>query len=161
MRRNALGHIIPRTEEELIEHLLENSIVDEETDCILWQGSVSGQMGYGVTCWEGRQVYIHRWAYQIAHPDEVIEVIRHSCDRPRCWNLDHLLNGTVQDNTNDKIERGRLIRGSKNYNARFTEAQIVEIRNSPLNLYQLAAIYDVSPPTIHYIKARKTWKHVP
>lgn len=40
------------------------------------------------------------------------------------------------------------------------EGQITEIRNSNLNLYQLAEKYKVTPSTIHYIRAKKTWKHV-
>lgn len=148
-----------RTEDELIEHLLANSILDEETGCVLWQGSVAGK-GYGVTCWQAKQVYIHRIVYQFMHLNEEMKVIRHSCDTPNCWRIDHLFNGTTQDNVDDKINKKRHVFGSASHNASFRESQIIEIRNSPLNLYQLGEIYKVTPSTIHYIRARKTWKHV-
>lgn len=148
-----------RTEDELIDHLLVNSIVDSETGCILWQGCVAGR-GYGVTCWQGKQVYVHRIAYQFEYPNEILNVVRHTCDIPNCWKIEHLVNGTTLDNVLDKVAKGRQPRGSLMHNAAFTEEQILEIRSSPLNLYQLADLYSVTPSNIHYIRVRKTWKHV-
>jgi hypothetical protein len=148
-----------RTEEELIDHIFANSFYDEETGCYLWQGCVAGE-GYGVTCWESKQVYIHRIIYQFDNPNEIINVIRHTCDTPNCWCPDHLRNGTTQDNVNDKVLKGRHIFGSANYNARFTENDIRIIRGSELNIYQLAKAYDVTPSNIHYIRTYKTWRHV-
>jgi len=147
-----------RTQEELIEHLLENSVYDESSGCILWQGCTAGN---GVTCWQGKQVYIHRLAYHFEHPEEKLDVIRHTCDTPNCWNLEHLRNGTTLDNVLDKVIKGRQPRGSAMHNAAFTEDDIVDIRNSPLNLYELGDKYAVNPVTIFYIRKRKTWKHVP
>lgn len=148
-----------RTQDQLIDHLLSRSIYDESTGCILWQGSVAGK-GYGVTCWQSKQVYIHRIAYQFEYPNEEIEVIRHTCDTPNCWNIEHLRNGSTQDNVDDKVNKRRHIYGSDNYNAKFTEDDIRVIRSSELNLYELAVQYDVSPSNIHYIRSFKTWKHV-
>ena len=34
-------------------------------------------------------------------------LVRHKCDFPQCVRYDHLLEGTQQDNINDKIDRGR------------------------------------------------------
>jgi hypothetical protein len=150
-----------RSKNELLTALYKRSIIDPKTGCLLWQGATSGQMGYGVTCWQGKQTYIHRLIYSFAHPEEILEIVRHTCDTPRCWNIEHLLNGTTADNVMDKIERGRHIYGSENYNAKFSEDQIIDIRNSSLNIYELGVIYKVTPSTIHYIRARKTWKHVP
>lgn len=143
----------------MIEHLFACTEIDHDSGCFLWQGCVAGR-GYGVTCWEGKQVYVHRLAYKFEKPDEKLDVIRHTCDTPNCWRVHHLVNGTTQDNVDDKVIKGRHIFGSNNYNARFTENQIVEIRASNLNLYELGDLYNVTPSTIHYIRARKTWKHV-
>lgn len=149
-----------RTQDELIEHLLSNSIVNEDTGCILWQGCVAGK-GYGVTCWQGKQVYVHRIAFLFEYPNEKIDVIRHTCDTPNCWRIDHLVNGTIQENIDDMVTKNRHMHGSNHYKTRFTDSQILEIRNSALNLYQLAMKYDVTPSNIFYIRKRKTWKHIP
>lgn len=149
-----------RTAEELIDHLLANSIYDEDTGCVLWLGCTAGK-GYGVTCFESKQVYIHRFAYWYEHPDEEIDTVRHSCDTPACWRIEHLTNGTRLENVQDMVIKKRHMHGGNNYNTTLDESKIVDIRNSNLNLYELGNLYNVTPSTIHYIKTRKTWKHVP
>jgi hypothetical protein len=77
--------------------------------CWVWQGAVGGLLKHGQV-WNGEKVvYAHRVAWEIANgcpvPDGLI--VRHKCDNPPCVNPDHLLVGTMQDNTNDMISRGR------------------------------------------------------
>ena len=148
-----------RTLDELIDHLLDNSIVDEVTGCILWQGCTAGK-GYGVIHFEGRQMYIHRLAYSIEYPNEKLDVIRHSCDTPNCWRIEHLFNGSTQDNVDDKVLKKRHIFGKDNYNSHLTEQDIKDIRSSSLNLYRLAEKYNVTASNIYYIRTKKTWRHV-
>lgn len=133
---------------------------EEFGDCIIWNGPTSGQMAYGVINWQSKQVYIHRLIYQLHNPDAVLDIVRHSCDTPRCWNIDHLINGTTAENVEDKVSKLRHVFGSRNYNAKFTDDDIRAIRASDKNIYTLAGEYDVTPSNIHYIRARKTWKHV-
>ncbi len=129
-------------------------------DCLIWNGCVAGQREYGVIGWLGGQVYIHRLIYQLHNPDIILDTVRHTCDTPRCWNIDHLINGTTAENVDDKVAKLRHIFGSRNWNTKFTDTDIVDIRSSTKNLYELGKQYDVTPSTIHYIRARKTWKHV-
>lgn len=133
---------------------------EEVGECILWNGGKSGQMGYGVTWFNGKQVYIHRLIYHIHNPDAILDVVRHTCDVPNCWNIDHLINGTTADNVQDKMDKMRHLFGSKCYNAKFTDQDIKDIRASELNLYQLAKQYNVTASNIYYIRVRKTWTHV-
>lgn len=55
-----------------------------------------------------KQVQAHRFAYELWIGDipEGLYVL-HSCDTPPCVNPDHLRAGSVQDNVDDKMERGR------------------------------------------------------
>src|SRR6185437_1338635 len=147
-----------RTALEMFDYLVSRSYINEN-GCLIWEGPTSGR-GYGVTCWQGKQVYVHRLIYQLEHPDETLNVIRHTCDTPRCWLLEHLRNGTTAENTADKIQKSRHIFGSATYNSKFTETDISFIRNSQLSLSEIARIYSVTPSNIHYIRAHKTWKHV-
>src|SRR6267154_5593390 len=96
-------------------------------DCILWLGSASGK-GYGVISWMGRQAYIHRLIYHFHNPNEILDVIRHTCDTPNCWHIDHLRNGTTADNVADKIAKARHIFGTQSYNSHLTEKDIIAIR---------------------------------
>lgn len=34
-------------------------------------------------------------------------MVRHRCDNPPCWKLDHLVLGTASDNSADMVARGR------------------------------------------------------
>ncbi len=131
----------------------------EHGECILWEGSRAGK-GYGVINWQGKQVYIHRLIFQLHNEDAVLDVVRHTCDTPNCWNIDHLLNGTTADNVQDKVEKLRHVFGENNYNAKFKDEDIRAIRNSNESGLLLAARYDVTPSTISYIRSGKTWKHV-
>lgn len=40
----------------------------------------------------------------------------HTCDNPWCINPDHLYIGTIDDNIDDMIERGRSNRGERHWN---------------------------------------------
>lgn len=116
--------------------------------------------GYG-----RRNVLSHRWAYVQAHHvglDSIAGlVIRHTCDNPRCINPSHLLVGTHKDNTADALTRGRFVVGVAHKNAKLTEAQVAEIRQSPLSSSQLASIYGVGRRVISRIISREDWRHIP
>ncbi|WP_428832632.1 HNH endonuclease signature motif containing protein, partial [Pseudomonas aeruginosa] len=52
---------------------------------------------------------MHRLAYADAHgpiPDGML--IRHKCDNPACFNVNHLELGTQRDNMQDASKRGRI-----------------------------------------------------
>ena len=83
------------------------------TECIEWTGSTDGH-GYGQRRISGKLYAVHRLVWAEANgpiPDGV--VIRHKCDNPPCYNLDHLEPGTKKDNTQDMIARNRNSNGQK------------------------------------------------
>ena len=54
----------------------------------------------------GKPMQLHRLAFHDRH-GYLPEVVRHSCDNPRCVNPDHLEGGTQLDNIADRVARGR------------------------------------------------------
>jgi hypothetical protein len=55
----------------------------------------------------GAKVYLHRWVWEQAHgPIAAGLYVRHRCDTPDCFRLDHLELGTHADNMRDAAERG-------------------------------------------------------
>lgn len=79
--------------------------------CHEWQALLLEPSGYG-QFWDGeRMVLAHKWAYLrfVGHVPDGLCVL-HSCDNRRCVNPEHLFLGTNQDNTDDAVKKGRIVR---------------------------------------------------
>lgn len=81
---------------------------NNQDNCWLWKASLStggyGRCSVGDGIWENA----HRVSYRINKgdiPDNL--VVRHKCDVRNCVNPNHLEIGTMKDNTQDMIKRGR------------------------------------------------------
>lgn len=102
-------------------------------DCKEVRGALNAY-GYGTLEYKGRSYMAHRLSYCFAngveHEDIRDLVVRHDCDNPACVNPDHLSIGTVQDNVDDRVRRGRQHdnSGEKNGRSKLTNSQREEIR---------------------------------
>lgn len=120
--------------------------------------------GYGLLSIGRRNFRAHRLAYEAARgpiPDGML--VRHKCDNPPCINPDHLEVGYEVDNSRDKVERGRSLRGSANPGARLNEEQVREIRSQLADgvpSVALARNYEVGQTTISRIKLGTHWRNV-
>jgi DNA-binding transcriptional regulator YiaG len=110
----------------------------------------------------GKRSIITRYVWEIVNgkiPNGLL--IRHKCDNPPCINPDHLELGTNQDNSNDKLERGRQAKGENQGSSKLTEDQVRDIKmNTTNSITELAEMYGVAIDTIQKIDQVKTWKHV-
>nr|WP_312374890.1 HNH endonuclease [Delftia acidovorans] len=137
--------------------------------CIPFNGG-RRKNGYGYLQFMGKQVLAHRLAYalnEMLHPDALVGVvIRHRCDNPCCINVEHLEPGTAQDNTNDKVQRGRHLKGEQVGNSKLSAQEIRDIRanyrpySKDANQYRLAQQYGVSQAEISHIVSKKRWQHL-
>lgn len=75
--------------------------------CIRSNGCLMGpQRGYGWIGFQGRRMQAHRAVYTVkVGPIPNGLVIRHTCDRAGCVEVDHLILGTIADNNQDKFDR--------------------------------------------------------
>lgn len=97
----------PHTWEICIEKIQDGSYLKEDTGCFIWTGRTAGQMGYGYMRCDGKDYYIHRLVYERLLGKQLPDIVRHSCDTPRCWNPEHLLGGNQVDNIQDAIAKSR------------------------------------------------------
>lgn len=74
----------------------------DEGSCWEWVGSPSAR--YPQFFVGGKYIYAHR-----VDPGDLL--VCHVCDNPRCCNPSHLFLGTVKDNNEDKIRKGRHLPG--------------------------------------------------
>jgi hypothetical protein len=79
-----------------------------ESGCLLWIGAWSKQ-GYGNIFDSVQQRYTqaHREMARFAFGDYGDLIVCHKCDTPACCNPKHLFIGTVADNAQDMIRKGR------------------------------------------------------
>lgn len=111
----------------------------------------------------------HRYSYIANHgPIPPGMLVRHKCDNPPCVRPDHLEIGTHADNSRDMMVRGRHRtnpdRGEDQYNALFTEKQVLEIREkarASVALSDIAKEYGAKPHTIFAIVRGASWRHLP
>jgi hypothetical protein len=121
--------------------------------------------GYPKVKRDGKSYAASRWVYQ-DHFGKIPPglVVRHKCDNPRCVNPGHLELGTVQDNINDRVTRGREgnRQGSRNGRAKLNEAMIPRILSRLKNSERqkdIALDLGVSQQIISRIKNGGAWQH--
>jgi hypothetical protein len=151
-------------------------VVGEPDECWEWQGARDWR-GYGRTWHQPirRSTAAHRVAYELVNgliPAGLC--VLHSCDNPPCCNPAHLRVGTVQDNSDDMVERGRQkkpgysskLRGELHHRAmaKLTVDQVREIRRiyseGGISMRALSFQFDVTPPTVRNIVLRISWPHI-
>lgn len=157
--------------------------------CWPWTGG-RYSTGYGRMSMGRKKTGAHRLAWAIANgpiPDGL--VICHTCDNPPCCNPAHLWAGTNQDNTADRVAKGRSAHGEKawaknpvrgddhwtrreperacrgalNGKALITEDDVRAIRARHAAGERLQAIaddYRLTKQAIWLIVKRKNWAHV-
>lgn len=136
--------------------------VDKTGDCWLWTAGTT-IYGYGVIGVGPHKVgHAHRISYEWAYgriPNGLH--VCHRCDVPACVRPAHLFLGTAQDNLADMARKGRSAHGSKNPNARLTEAGVAEIRRryaaGGVLQRELADEFGVSRSTVTTICQGKRW----
>lgn len=138
--------------------------VIEETGCLIPINRVPNKGGYFVTNKNGKYDYLHR---EIALKKYKINkipprrVVMHTCDNPSCVNPDHLLIGTMKDNSQDSVKKNRSARGERSglTSLRETDAIAICLINT-LTLKELSKMFNVTVDVIKQIKSKTTWKHL-
>lgn len=111
-------------------------------------------------------MYAHRLAYIDAYGSiPTGTVVRHKCDNPACFNINHLELGTQRENMQDASRRGRVNKTIKALGEHqglsvLTEDLVRMIRKSTVGCSTLAKQIGVSKSTVLRARQGKTWRHV-
>jgi len=121
----------------------------------------------------------HRVSWLIHHgpiPDGFC--VLHDCDNPPCCNPHHLFLGTLQDNSDDMVSKGRQAcgvkngkhthpertpRGEQHGNARFTDETVLTIRAlyaSGVKPVIIRKQFSIPTVTFYRIVNREYWTHI-
>ena len=137
--------------------------------CWLWTGAKSGMppnLLYGTIRANGKNRKAHRVLWEITNGINLgVLHLLHKCDNPLCVNPDHMFPGTHQDNSDDKIAKGRdrHPKGEALGASKLTAAQVLQIRADASQGEAHIALgqrHHVHPSTISLIVNRKNWTHI-
>ncbi len=152
--------------------LLDRSEVMWDTGCREWKGA-KNENGYG-RVWDGeRLVYAHRAMWETEHgPIPLGMSICHSCDNPKCIDLDHLFCATHQENMKDcDVKRRRKngaakmrgqpspVRGEKHGLVKISETDVRAILTDHGDWAARAAAekFNISISLVYGIRAGRNW----
>jgi hypothetical protein len=153
---------------ERIERL---SVVDLATGCWNWIGSTRngyGRLMAGSRTDETRKsVSAHRYSYE-AHIGAITDGLHvcHKCDNRKCVNPEHLFLGTVQDNADDRVSKGRNNHaiGEKLATSKLNDADVLSarrLRAQGVTFQAIADRFGIDKSTAIKAVKGQMWKHVP
>lgn len=133
-----------------------------ESGCWIWIGANKPD-GYGQIFYKGKCQTAHRVSWQL-HKGEIppnLGVLHH-CDTPACVNPSHLFLGTVKDNMQDCVKKGRRPRryGDLIGTAKLSNKDIAHIRQDKRIARDIALDFNVSRSTISHIKNNRSWRNI-
>lgn len=137
-----------------------------QNECWMWLGTPNGRYGV-IKVGDGSRsmIGVHRLSYEIHFgviPDAM--QVCHKCDVMKCVNPAHLFLGTSQDNTADKVAKGRQATGER-INSKITPDDVRIIRGmwraGGLTMEEIGSMFGVTDSCIDLVVNRKTWKHLP
>lgn len=157
--RDDKGHILgmrPRTPQEVLAFILENSVRDRKTGCLLCNLRPD-EKGYARVRY-GKEVRAHTVIFfkGIMPPARQGPQVLHTCDRRNCVEENHLYAGTNKQNIADKVSRDR---SGKKLNIAKVRRIKAMLRQGHKHKY-IAQWFGISPTTVHYIKSGRHWAHV-
>lgn len=140
--------------------------------CWPWTGSKHREPGKGYGRFKIKS-YVNARASRVAYalyynrsPGALL--VCHHCDNPECVNPTHLFLGTVQDNSDDMVRKGRTAvrdqRGALNGASKLSEAQVSEVRRLIAAGHTNTAIaprFGVTHQLISRIRRGRSWGAAP
>lgn len=150
------GHNARRT----VASRFSSHIQESSNGCWEWTGSRLHN-GYGsfIANVISHQVRAHRvsWELHFGSIPPGLWVL-HKCDNRSCVRPDHLFLGTVADNQRDMKEKGRSTSGERNPNSKFTDIQVLamrDLRDGGMSYKRIADLYGTSSGHAYYCIAKR------
>jgi hypothetical protein len=140
-----------------------HSIPEPNTGCWLWTGSVNS-WGYGRLGENRSERQAHRLSFSAFRGEIPIGLnVLHRCDVPSCVNPDHLFLGTLSDNVQDCLLKGRhrAPKGDQQPLSKLTSNIVAELRQRKCvrgSISEWAREFGVSRRAIRFALHGVTWQ---
>lgn len=132
--------------------------VNTETGCHEVTSHKGNINGYPRIMIKGKNIRISRLAWEASNgpiPDGMF--VLHKCDNPHCINLEHLYLGTLKENSQDAINRGR----HKGRCALMTPEAVAYIREHPeISSVKLQEVVGYHHTAIRRVRRYETHKNL-
>jgi len=145
-----------------LDRFLDNTIVSI-TGCLEWT-ACKNDRGYGIFWMNNENMRANRASWEIFHgaipPGKLV---LHLCDNTGCVSPACLWLGDIQDNSDDKLYKGRQAKGENQGLSRMTEEKVIEARDLYEKGYKIRALarkFGISQSPMQQILRRTTWKHI-
>jgi len=155
----------PRPRKSLADRFWPKVKVGKPDECWQWQAALNG-VGYGamrISVEKGR-LLTHRFSYELHFgPIPKGMFVCHKCDNRACVNPSHLFLGTNRENMDDKIRKGRQLRGSQVPTSKLTEDDVREIRrlrSEGVTCRVISQRVGVTQGHISDIATGRRWRHL-
>lgn len=148
-------------------------MIGSPDSCWPFMGGKAGTNGYGSFVIGRTRCLAHRVVFSLANPGKIdwkcgktlkdTKIVLHKCDNRLCCNPNHLYLGTPKENYDDMVKKGRRadMKGEKGPNSKFTNSQIMKIREicskGLIEQKDIAALCGVSEGVISSIKRKETY----
>jgi HNH endonuclease len=140
---------------------------DDPAACWGWTAALfpSGYVAICDTPPSRRMLLGHRVSFQLhVGPIPPDRCVMHECDVRSCTNPAHLRLGTIRDNNDDKVMKGRQPRGEGHPRAKLTQQQVDLIRSlrssCQASIREIATWFGVSRSLVCLILRGKCWVSV-
>ena len=146
---------------------LVNAVGKPTKECIVWPFQ-KDKDGYGRLrpLYEGNRITVgaHRLAFKLLHGRWPKPCGLHICDNTSCVNPQHIFEGTIADNNQDRASKGRGCVGEMQKDAKLTEEIVRKARKEYIprkfGFHRLAGKYGVTKRAMRLAVIGKTWRHV-
>lgn len=138
-------------------------------ECWIWKAAPRGKkpgQQYGAFWLDRRHQPANKIAWELVNGPMAEGMFAcHRCDNPACCNPAHIFPGTNQENTADKVAKGRQVKGARVHTAKITEKDVLNIRSmrppgrrAPNGLPEaIAAQYGITKQYVSEIWGKKSW----
>jgi hypothetical protein len=148
-----------------LKYLMDRVSVDPRTGCWNWTGGYF-QGGYGYfkckAVWP-KPINASRGAWMVCEGDPGKLNVLHRCDNRGCCNPKHLFLGTLKENMEDCVAKGRMNKGEDRPAAKLTEEQVRLMRRRRelgCSYSDLVAEFGVAKSNVALIVTGRAWSHV-
>lgn len=152
------------------QRFLNSFIEGSPEECWNWLGTVHKYNGYPniSKMIDGREIKIlgNRYALELklGRPIKEGMLACHTCNNRKCVNPNHLYEGTIQSNVQDRERSGTTAKGSQMPHAVLNESIVREIKLALLPHTEtnrsIAKRFGIRENLVAQIKAGNTWRHI-